>query len=68
MLKIRFSIFLEQFRARSAYKFPRSANMTLKIFFFFNYFDVRTKNAEFDAEFESVEIVAKKFTLRKLEE
>ncbi len=39
--------------------------MTKKIIFS-NYFNMGVKNAEFDAEFESVEKVAKKFTHRKL--
>jgi hypothetical protein len=33
---------------------------------FSNYFGIGVKNAEFDAELESVEKVAKKFTRRKL--
>jgi len=63
-------------------KFAKSANITKKIiffklfrcgykkngkkFFFSNYFSMGIKNAEFDAEFESVEKVTKKFTQRKL--
>ncbi len=40
--------------------------MTQKIIFS-NDFDMGINNAEFDAEFESVEKVAKKFTRRKLQ-
>ena len=44
-----------------------SANMTPKVFFV-NIFDIIVlKNAEFDANFESVEKVSRKFTRRKLE-
>ncbi len=46
-------------------KFAKSDNMTQKIFFS-NYFDMGIKNAKFDAEFESVEKVAKTFSRRKL--
>jgi hypothetical protein len=57
--------FFEPFRARLTSKFAKSANMTKKIIFS-NVFDMDIKNAEFDAEFESVEKVAKRFTRRKL--
>ena len=40
--------------------------MTLKVFFV-NIFNKGIKNAEFDANFESVEKVSRKFTRRKLE-
>jgi hypothetical protein len=59
-LKKRFFVFLGRF-GRSASKFAKSANMIQKIFFF-KFF---RKNAEFDANFKSVEKVAKKFTQKK---
>jgi hypothetical protein len=34
--------------------------------FFSNYFDMSIKNAEFEAEFESIEKVGKKFISKKL--
>ncbi len=46
-------------------KFAKSANMTPKIIFS-NYFDIGIKNAEFDAEFESVEKVPKKVYTKKV--
>jgi hypothetical protein len=57
--------FFEPFRALLTPKFAKCANMTKKIIFS-NYFNMGVKNAEFGAEFESVEKVAKKFTHRKL--
>jgi hypothetical protein len=53
----------ERIRLKSLQK---SANMTPKICFP-NIFIIGIKNPEFDADFESVEKVAKKFTRRKLE-
>jgi hypothetical protein len=44
----------------------KSANMTPKVFFV-NIFNIGIKNAEFDANFESIEKVSRKFTQRKLE-
>jgi hypothetical protein len=56
--------FMSRF-ARLTSKFAKSANMIQKIFFSnFSYMGI--KNTEFDAEFESVEKVAKKFTQKKL--
>ncbi len=57
--------FFGPFCARSASKFAKSANMTQKIIFS-NYFDMVSKNAEFDADFESVEKVLKKFQWKKV--
>ena len=49
-----------------AYKIAKSANMTPKNFP--QIFSIWiSKNAEFDANFESVEKVSRKFTQRKLE-
>jgi hypothetical protein len=49
-----------------ASKFEKNANMTQK--YFFQIFSIWiSKNAKFDADFESVEKVAKKFTQRKLQ-
>jgi hypothetical protein len=48
------------------YKIAKSANMTPKIFF--QIFSIWvSKNAEFDADFESFEKLSRKFTRRKLE-
>ncbi len=63
--KIHFSFFAP-FRASLASKFEKNANMTQK--YFFQIFSIWiSKNAKFDADFESVEKVAKKFTQRKLQ-
>jgi hypothetical protein len=48
-----------------ASKFAKSANMTQKIFLLKNSMWV-SKNAEFHADFESVEKVLKKFTKKKV--
>jgi hypothetical protein len=51
---------------RSASKFSKSANMIPKIFFF-KFLQYGYKETQkFNAEFESVEKVAKKFTQREL--
>ncbi len=46
-------------------KLGKSANMTLKNFFC-KLFDMRIKNAEFDAHFGSIEKVVKKFLQKKV--
>jgi hypothetical protein len=56
--------FFQPFRARLTSKFAKYANMTQQIIFSI-FLTRKSKNAEFDAEFESVEKEAKKFTQRK---
>jgi hypothetical protein len=62
---MRFPIFLP-FRVRLASKFAKSANMTLKLFVQ-HIFNMGIRNAEYDANFETVEKVAKMLTCRKLD-
>ncbi len=57
--------FFEPFFARLASKFKKSTNMTKKNFFCKKSKKV-SKNAEFHADFESVEKVVKKWTKKKL--
>ncbi len=59
--------FFEPFFARSASKFAKSANMNQKKFFFSKSKNI-LKNAEFHADFESVEKVVKKCTKKKFDE
>ncbi len=54
----KFFRFFGLFCAHSASKFAKNANLT-QIIIFSNYFDMGIKNAEFDADFESVEKVVK---------
>jgi hypothetical protein len=63
-LKKRFLVFWP-FCARSASKFAKSANITTKKYFQLILIWV-LKNAEFDADFESVEKVVQKFLRNKL--
>jgi hypothetical protein len=58
--------FVEPFFAHLASKFAKSANMTPKIFFLTKSKKI-SKNAEFHADFESVEKVVKKCTINKLQ-
>ncbi len=64
--KICFSLFLSRFKRVWLKKFAKSADMTKKNCFQIIFIWV-SKNADFDAEFESVEKVAKKLTQRKLQ-
>ncbi len=57
----KFFDFLKPFFARLASKFEKSTNMTFKNFFFFKSKKV-SKNAEFHADFGSVEKAVKKCT------